>query len=114
MKRILSIFVIVTLLLFSITTPPCRAQENSPSSPLSTAAESPKPVPHDPPGELMIADVLFMRPLGFAACIIGLVGAVVAFPFALITNSQDTVCRALVEKPFQYTFQRPVGQVEWE
>jgi hypothetical protein len=114
MKQILSLLVIATLLLSSISIPPCSAQENAPSSPLSTTAETPKPQPQDAPGELMIADVLLMRPLGFAACIIGLVGAVVAYPFALITNSQDTVCRALVEKPFRYTFQRPVGQMEWE
>ncbi len=114
MKQILSLLVIVTLLLSSITIPPCHAQENVPSSPLSTTPDSPKPEPQDAPGELMIADVLLMRPLGFAACIIGLVGAVVAYPFALMTNSQDRVCRALVEKPFRYTFQRPVGQMDWE
>jgi hypothetical protein len=114
MKRILSLLVIAILLLSSITITPCRAQESGPSSPLSTTVESPRPSSQAPPGELMIADVLIMRPLGFAAIILGLVGAVVAFPFAAITNSQDAVCRALVERPFQYTFQRPVGQVEWE
>jgi len=114
MKQILSLLVIVTLLLSSITMPLCSAQENAPSSPLSTAEESPKAAHQDPPGELIMADTLIMRPLGVAACIIGLVGAVVTLPFAAISNSQDRVYRALVEKPFKYTFQRPAGQVDWE
>jgi hypothetical protein len=114
MKQILSLLVVGTLLLSTVTIPPCNAQENVPSSPLSTMEEPSKQAQQDPPGELIIADTLIMRPLGVAACIIGLVGAVVTMPFAAISNSQDRVYRALVEKPFKYTFQRPAGQVDWE
>jgi hypothetical protein len=110
----LSLLVIVALLLTSVALPPCRAQERASPYPQTAPEEPHTSSSQTTYGELMIADVLIMRPLGFAACIIGLTGAVVALPFAAITNSQDAVVRTLIEKPFQYTFQRPVGQVEWQ
>ncbi len=63
---------------------------------------------------MIIADVLIMRPLGIAACIVGLAGAVVAWPFAAITNSCDRVCKQLIIVPYKYTFERPLGQMEYE
>ena len=48
---------------------------------------SPDPPHQDPPGELIIADVLFLRPAGMVACVVGAVGAFVTWPFAAITNT---------------------------
>jgi hypothetical protein len=115
MKQVLSFLVILVLILASMNVPSVRAQEQetAPSSPLSSQVEQTKTVHADPPGELIIADMLFLRPVGVAACIVGLAGALVAFPFAAITNSCDRVCNALIVKPFKYTFERRLGQMEY-
>lgn len=57
----------------------------------------------------MIADVLIARPIGIAACVLGLVGTVLAAPFAAASGNMDEVTQRLVQDPFAYTFQRPVG-----
>jgi hypothetical protein len=113
MKQVLSLLLAVTLIWTLMAVPPAGAQENTPSSPLSKQAQQAQTAHSDPPGELIIADVLVMRPLGFAACIVGLAGALVAWPFAAITNSCDRVCTALIVKPYKYTFERPLGQMEY-
>jgi hypothetical protein len=58
----------------------------------------------------IVIDVLILRPVGIAACVIGLAVAVVAMPFALPSKSTDKVYRALIEDPFHYTFTRPLGK----
>lgn len=58
----------------------------------------------------VIIDVLIMRPVGVAACIVGLVAALIAMPFAVPSGSTDKVYRALIEDPFNYTFKRPIGK----
>jgi hypothetical protein len=58
----------------------------------------------------VIYDVLIMRPLGLAACIVGLAAAVVALPFAIPSGSTDKVYQALIVDPFHYTFKRPLGK----
>jgi len=113
MKQVLSLLVILALILAPMTVPSIRAQETAPSSPLSSQAEQTKTVHADPPGELIMADVLIMRPIGAVACIVGLAGALVAWPFAAITNSCDRVCKELIVKPYKYTFERPLGQMEY-
>lgn len=113
MKQVLSLLVIVALILASTTVPAVRAQETAPSSPLSNQAEQTKTTHTDPPGELIMADALIMRPVGVVAIIVGLAGALVAWPFAAITNSCDRVCKELIIKPYQYTFVRPLGQMEY-
>ncbi len=113
MKQVLSLLLVVTLILTLMAVPLAGAQENSPSSPLSSEAKQAQTARSDPPGELIIADVLIMRPLGMAACVVGLVGAMVAWPFAAITNSCDQVCNQLIVKPYKYTFERPLGQMDY-
>lgn len=66
-----------------------------------------------PPGELIIVDTLVLRPLGFVALGIGAVGALISMPFALMTNSCDRVQEALIERPYHYTFTRPLGELDY-
>uniref|UniRef100_A0A832EJD9 Uncharacterized protein n=1 Tax=Desulfacinum infernum TaxID=35837 RepID=A0A832EJD9_9BACT len=63
-----------------------------------------------PDGGIMLADILIARPIGIAACVAGLVGTVIALPFAAFSGSVNAVTERLVTEPFAYTFQRPVGQ----
>lgn len=114
MKQVLSLVLVGTLIVALLTAPPADAQETAPPSPVSGSTDSTPNIHKDPPGELIIADVLIMRPLGIAACAIGLVGAIVAAPFSAATNSFDRVNRQLINVPFNYTFARPLGQMEYE
>jgi hypothetical protein len=114
MKQILSLLLAVALILSLITVPPSGAQEEAPSSPIPKQTDSTPVIHKDPPGELIIADVLIMRPVGMVACVVGLAGAIIAWPFAAMTNSCDRVCKQLINKPFNYTFARPLGQMEYD
>ena len=58
----------------------------------------------------IIADTLFLRPLGFAALVGGAAIFVIGLPMAAITGSVDKTAAALVKEPFRYTFVRPVGE----
>ncbi|MGQ9485680.1 MAG: hypothetical protein ACUVSA_12125 [Desulfosoma sp.] len=67
-----------------------------------------------PDGGIMLADVLIARPIGMAACAVGLVGTVLALPFATFSGNIYAVAERLVVEPFVYTFQRPVGHFPGE
>jgi len=58
----------------------------------------------------VVIDVLILRPVGVATCVIGLVASVVALPFAIPSHSTEKVHRALILEPFYYTFKRPLGK----
>ena len=113
MKKMLSLLLIGTFLLAVTNVPACGAGDLAPSSPLSGRISDPSPTHQDPPGELIIADVLFLRPAGLVACVIGAVGAFLTWPFAATSNTPDRVGRQLLIKPFRYTFERPLGQMDW-
>lgn len=83
------------------------AAEGAPAYPRAAAQESPD-------GGVMLADVLVARPLGIAACVLGLVGTALAAPFAAISGNMDEVAQRLVADPFAYTFERPVGHFPGE
>ena len=65
-----------------------------------------------PEGDAILADVLVVRPLGIVACLVGIGGSFVTLPFAASSNSGDRVGRALLEEPFEYTFRRPLGDLD--
>lgn len=67
-----------------------------------------------PDGGIMLADVLIARPIGMAACAVGLVGTVLALPFAAFSGSMNAVAERLVVETFAHTFQRPVGHFPGE
>jgi hypothetical protein len=58
----------------------------------------------------IIIDVLILRPVGLATCVLGLAASIVAMPFAIPSNSTGKVYRALIAEPFYYTFKRPLGK----
>ncbi len=65
-----------------------------------------------PTGDMMLYDLVLVRPAGIAACAIGLVGSVLAFPFAAMSHSQDKMEQRLIKEPFDYTFKRPLGDFD--
>jgi len=113
MKRALCITVILTLLAGFIVVP-AYAQDKCPQSYSMWVGESSDDLDSDssPPGELMIFDALVLRPLGMVAMAVGLGGAFVTGPFAATSNSGDRVGKELLEKPANYTFCRPIGDVD--
>jgi hypothetical protein len=63
-----------------------------------------------PTGEGMAADLVFVRPLGIASCILGLAAAIVATPFIVTSCSGRQTYEKLVSEPFAFTFKRPLGE----
>jgi hypothetical protein len=69
----------------------------------------------NPPGELLIADAVILRPLGVVASAIGVISAsVLTFPWAYSSDSYswDRVHKELICEPFWYTFERPMGDLD--
>ena len=60
-------------------------------------------------GSDMAADLLLVRPVGFVGTVIGAGLFVVSLPFTLPTGSAGDAAREMVGKPFEYTFNRPLG-----
>jgi hypothetical protein len=60
------------------------------------------------------ADAVIARPLGFAATIVGSVIFVVSLPIAATSRSIDSTARALVLKPAEFTFTRPLGEFGYD
>jgi len=58
----------------------------------------------------MVADIMLIRPLGFAALIGGSVLYIVSLPIAAITHSTDRTYEAFVKEPCDFVFKRPIGQ----
>lgn len=67
-----------------------------------------------PPGELVLVDALILRPAGVAALAVGLAGSLAILPFTALTNSAPIVGRSLIKEPFDYTFNRPLGDISTE
>lgn len=107
MKRFLLLFAIVCLLAGMIATP--AVAKRVPPPPVTDDDEY---VESSPSGDAILADVLVVRPLGIVACIVGLGGSFVTMPFAASSNTGDRVGRALLQEPFDYTFRRPLGDIE--
>jgi hypothetical protein len=63
-----------------------------------------------PTGGMMMWDTLFMRPIGIVATAVGSVVWLVSYPFAYWGGNTDESTQALVAAPFEWTFERPLGQ----
>ena len=59
--------------------------------------------------EAIAADVLVVRPVCFVATIVGSALFLVALPVAAISKSTDKTAHALVVRPAEATFTRPLG-----
>jgi hypothetical protein len=65
-----------------------------------------------PTAEAIFADVVLVRPLTFAATVIGSAIFVVALPVAAVSKSVEPTAHALVVRPARATFTRPLGDFE--
>ncbi len=63
----------------------------------------------DLPLDATLFDLIILRPMGIAACAVGLAGSIVAFPFAATSGAGSEVGDKLITEPFEYTFRRPIG-----
>jgi hypothetical protein len=65
-------------------------------------------------GEKIIADLIFLRPFGIASCVVGGAAAIVSLPFlAFKPDAAKVVVRELFTKPGQFTFERPLGAIDF-
>ncbi len=64
-------------------------------------------------GERIMVDVFVMRPLSFAGALIGMAATVPALPFAALSDSTELLGNTLIKQPLDYTFQRPVGDIDF-
>ena len=64
----------------------------------------------DVSAEAIMVDTLLLRPLGFAATVVGTAMFVVSLPFSIPTKRVDKAAQKLVVEPAKYTFTRPLGQ----
>lgn len=87
------------------------------TSSLAFAAESHAVLPADdapdPTAEAMLIDLVFLRPFGFIATVVGSAVFVVSLPFTVPTKSVDSAARKLVQDPVNYTFVRPFGHTDF-
>jgi hypothetical protein len=61
------------------------------------------------PLDATLFDLLILRPMGIASCVLGVASTLVAFPFAFTTGAGSEVGDKLITEPFEWTFQRPIG-----
>lgn len=79
------------------------------SLPTSSAlAQSAEPVMGDPAAD-MVVDLVAVRPLAFVGSVAGLAAFLVSLPFTAPSGSAPDAARALVGRPLEYTFNRPLG-----
>jgi hypothetical protein len=57
----------------------------------------------------MLADLFLVRPLSLAGTVLGTAVFLVALPFTLPSGSVEKTADAFVAHPFEYTFNRPLG-----
>ncbi len=58
----------------------------------------------------VVSDVLVLRPLGFVGTVLGSAAFVVSLPVTLATHQVDRSEKLLIQEPYDYTFERPLGQ----
>lgn len=74
----------------------------------SAFAEPPKD------GMVMVADLVFARPVGLVAIVFGAAAWVVALPFSIPSDSVGTAGQLLVVDPCKFTFVRPLGDFDYK
>ena len=97
---------IVILVVLLLTVQMAAAAQEAAGPPRERAQES-----RDTAG-LILVDALVLRPLGLAATVLGAAAFVLTLPFSLPTRSAEKAAQALVVKPAEYTFGRPLGEVK--
>jgi len=114
MKSCVAVFLIVCMLAVAGAMP-ASAQQGSrqgpPEAPLYDRMGG-SATSENPDGITVLADAAVLRPLGLAACVVGLVGSLVALPFAASSGSGEVVRKKFLREPFEYTFKRRLGDVD--
>jgi hypothetical protein len=87
---------------------PVLADEPLPPDPTLTGRFTAEPM-----GEFIIVDTLILRPLGLVSMGVGAAMAVLSYPASAPSNSEDRVTRELIQKPYGYTFCRPIGDINF-
>ncbi|MFP5211797.1 MAG: hypothetical protein ACLGPL_00310 [Acidobacteriota bacterium] len=107
MKTMMGALVILTLLVGLIAAP---VQAAGPVSPVTSDNANSLQEDH-PPGEWMIVDAAVVRPIGVISFLGGVaLTCTVMLPWTLISNDGQAVTDRLIKEPFQFTFERPLGQ----
>lgn len=65
-----------------------------------------------PSAEAMVFDLFVMRPLGLVGTVAGAAIFVVSLPFDAIAWNFSDPARRLVGEPAQFTFTRPLGELD--
>ncbi len=65
-----------------------------------------------PSGAAMLIDGLVVRPLGFAATLVGSAVFVVTLPFSFLGDNVGDAAQSLVKDPAKMTFVRPLGEFD--
>ncbi|ABK15864.1 hypothetical protein [Syntrophobacter fumaroxidans] len=108
MKKKMHLLFIIPLL-FGLLCTPVWAETLAPE-PVSQRAQM---LYESPPAELILADVFILRPAGIVATALGLAGSIVAYPFGVTSCSTEIIDQKLVREPWDYTFCRPVGRIDY-
>jgi hypothetical protein len=58
----------------------------------------------------MASDIVFARPLGLVATIVGSALFIVSLPFSALGDNVNEASQKLVVDPFNFTFKRPLGK----
>ena len=66
----------------------------------------------DASGLDMLGDLLLVRPVALVGTVLGAAVFVVSLPFTLPTRSANEAANVLVASPFEYTFNRPLGDFD--
>jgi hypothetical protein len=63
-------------------------------------------------GGAMLLDALFLRPLGLVSLVGGTALFIVTLPFSIPGGNTEQAANRLIADPAEYTFGRPLGQLE--
>ncbi len=105
MKRIT---LLLTLIFLSVMIIPVFAEEPLPPDPTLSGRFTAEPA-----GEFIIVDTFVLRPLGIASMAVGAGSAIFAYPWSRPSHSEERVTRELIQKPYWYTFCRPIGDIDF-
>lgn len=64
--------------------------------------------------DLMIFDMILARPAGLISIGVGTTVFVLSLPFTLCSRNVKYTAHKLIVEPINYTFTRPLGQMEWQ
>lgn len=61
-------------------------------------------------GGAMIYDLVIVRPISAAATLVSTTAYILSLPFSALGGNVDEAAEKLVKEPFEWTFQRPLGE----